>query len=496
MPKSILIVDDDDMQRKMLQTIFDRAGYYTQTAENGEAALDLLSGRNRVAVDIVLLDLLMDGLGGIEVLQRLHPLQPDLPVIVLTGHSSVDIAVEAMRAGATDFITKPVSPDRLIVSVRNALKLNELSDEVSRLTRKWDGQFSFADLIGESEVMKKAISMAQKGASSHVPILLEGESGVGKEVFARAIQGASDRAGQPFVVVNCGAIPENLVESILFGHEKGAFTGATEKHDGKFIEADGGTLFLDEIGELPLDLQVKLLRVLQEGEVDPVGGSDPIKVDVRLISATNRDLLSQVEVGAFREDLYYRLNVFPITLPPLRERLGDVRLLIDYFIDHIALAEGRGTKTITAEAVALLEGYHWPGNVRQLENAIFRAIILSESDEMGADDFPQIQSAVRQFLPLERSPFDKVMLSSDVESVSGNGHQNDRGAVYADSEVNIPVRLFNEDGDIRKLSEVEADIIEYALEKYDRHMSEIARRLGIGRSTLYRKIEEIGLLDD
>ena len=290
MPQHILIVDDEPAQRRLLQSVVSAQGYTTATAQNGVEALEILRGPKGRAVDVMLLDLVMPEKNGMEVLAEIRPERPTLPVIVLTGNGSVTTVVQAMQAGANDFIVKPASPERLQVSIKNALKLNTLTKEVSRLARKATGALSFDDLIAKSLVMRQSILLAQRAAQSNIPILIEGESGVGKEVMARAIQGGSDRSGKPFVAVNCGAIPENLVESILFGHEKGSFTGATDKRLGKFQEADGGTLFLDEVGELPLDIQVKLLRALQEGEVDPVGAKKPVKVDIRLISATNKDL--------------------------------------------------------------------------------------------------------------------------------------------------------------------------------------------------------------
>ncbi|WP_321393237.1 sigma-54 dependent transcriptional regulator [Emcibacter sp.] len=476
MRKLILIVDDEETQRKMLQIALEKAGYNTVMASSGREAIDMLCGKEPLQVDLVLLDLVLGDISGIEVLEKIAEENLIVPVIVLTAHSSLDSAVNAMRAGAIDFIAKPASVDRLKVSIENALKLNQLSGEVSRLTRKWDGIMNFQDLMGDSPAIHQAIELAKKGARANVPILLEGESGVGKEVFARSIQGSSERAGKPFVVVNCGAIPANLVESILFGHEKGAFTGATEKHEGKFVEANGGTIFLDEIGELPLDLQVKLLRVLQEGEVDSIGSRVPAKVDVRLISATNRKLKDLVEIGQFREDLYYRLNVFPITLPPLRERVGDIEKLALHFIDKISASEGRVRKHLTTEALKLLCSYSWPGNVRQLENSIFRAVILSEGESIGPEDFPQVLSALQKYPE-----------SFAREGIAGIIHDD-----LAD-HFSSPVNILDEHGDIRSICEVENGMIIFAMRKYDGKMSEIARRLGIGRSTLYRKISELGL---
>ncbi|MBN9592271.1 MAG: sigma-54-dependent Fis family transcriptional regulator, partial [Alphaproteobacteria bacterium] len=324
MAQTILIVDDDPVQRRLLEAAITKAGMAAVTAPGGGPALDLLRGPRGEQIALVLLDLVMPDVDGITVLTRLRAAHNELPVIVLTAKGGIDSAVEAMRAGANDFLVKPANPERITVSIRNALKIGTLSGEVTRLKKRNDNRLLFDDLVARSSEMRQVFRLGTRAAQSNIPILVEGESGVGKELIARAIQGGSERAGKPFITVNCGAIPENLVESILFGHEKGAFTGATERHLGKFQEASGGTLFLDEIGELRLDMQVKLLRALQEGEVDPVGAKRPVKVDVRIISATNRDLAELTHEGSFREDLYYRLNVFPIFVPPLRQRREDI----------------------------------------------------------------------------------------------------------------------------------------------------------------------------
>src|SRR5690606_12997365 len=278
-----------------------------------------------------------------------------------------------------DFFVKPASPERIVVGIRNALQMGDLSAEVDRLKKHVSARTTFDDLVGTSGPMRLVRRLGERAAQSSIPVLILGESGVGKEVIARAVHGASERAGKPFVAVNCGALPANLVESILFGHEKGAFTGAHDKHLGKFAEANGGTLFLDEIGELPLDMQVKLLRALQEGEIDPVGAKRAVKVDVRIVSATNRDLAEQVREGRFREDLFYRLNVFPIEAPALRERREDIPALVDHFIARFNVEEGKRVAGCTGETLALLCDFDWPGNVRQLENAVYRAIVLADA---------------------------------------------------------------------------------------------------------------------
>ncbi|HSM19966.1 MAG TPA: sigma-54 dependent transcriptional regulator, partial [Hyphomicrobiales bacterium] len=317
MSQCILIVDDDPVQQRLLEALIKRLGYDVRVASGGDAALAEMTGPQGGDISLVVLDLVMPDLDGMGVLERMQQDQIRLPVIVQTAHGGIDTAVSAMRAGAVDFVVKPVSAERLSVSIKSALKVNALEGEIGRIRRRMEGTFTFKDIVTKSPEMLRVIQLGERAASSNIPIMIEGESGVGKEIIARAIQGSSKRRGKPFVTVNCGAIPQNLVESVLFGHEKGSFTGATDKHVGKFVEADGGTLFLDEVSDLPLDAQVKLLRAIQEGEVDRVGGKKPIKVDIRVISATNGNMLELVREGKFRQDLNYRLNVFPIFVPPL-----------------------------------------------------------------------------------------------------------------------------------------------------------------------------------
>ncbi|HEY2446846.1 MAG TPA: sigma-54 dependent transcriptional regulator [Rhizomicrobium sp.] len=484
MAQTILIVDDDPVQRRLLEAAITRAGMAAVTAPGGQPALDLLNGPRGDQFTLVLLDLVMPDMDGLAVLAKLKTSHCGLPVIVLTAKGGIDSAVEAMRAGASDFLVKPASPERITVSIRNALKIGTLAGEVTRLKKRADNRLDFDDLIGVSTEMNQVVRLGRRAAQSNIPILIEGESGVGKEVIARAIQGSSERAGRPFVTVNCGAIPENLVESILFGHEKGSFTGATDKHLGKFQEADGGTLFLDEIGELRLDMQVKLLRALQEGEVDPVGSKRPVKIDVRIISATNRDLAGRTRDGLFREDLYYRLNVFPICVPALRRRREDIAELTRYFIDRFAAEENKPIAGLSAEASELLERFDWPGNIRQLENTIFRAVVLCDDITLDTCDFPQIAAA----MGVETRQRRMIVAAAPIAIA-----QTPDVAVVLPAASPFAISATGDSGHMRRLEDIEADAIRMAIEHYAGHMSEIARRLGIGRSTLYRKLRELGL---
>src|SRR3954453_12457329 len=403
MTARVLIVDDDPVQRRLLDNMVRKFGHDPVLAESGDQAATLLTGAERF--DCVILDLVMPDLDGLGVLARMREAGSTVPVIVQTAHGGIDNVVSAMRAGACDFVVKPVGAERLQVSLRNALEKGALEDELGRIKRSQSGTLTFKDIVTRSPKMLSVLRGAEKAAASHIPVLVEGESGVGKELIARAIHGQGERRAKSFIAVNCGAIPDNLVESILFGHEKGAFTGATEKHLGKFIEASGGTLFLDEVGELPLAAQVKLLRAIQEGEVEPVGGRKPVKVDVRIVSATHRNLIEDVKHGRFREDLFYRLHVFPIAVPPLRERTEDIPDLVRHFLTRIAAEEGKRVRGVSAEALTLLNRHRWPGNVRQLENAVFRAVVLAEGDTIGASEFPQIAAQIAQapFMPASAS---------------------------------------------------------------------------------------------
>lgn len=487
----ILIVDDDPVQRRLLKASVEREGYIAYLAENGRQGLEVLKARDG-AISAVVLDLMMPEMDGIAFLDMLAVMHIDVPVIVQTGQGSIASVVNAMRAGAFDFIVKPVSPERLSAALGNALKRTK-GDAAPRHGRsRRGGTVTFDDIASASPDMLRVIDLARRAAESTIPVMIEGESGVGKEMVARAIQSGSERAERPFVTVNCGAIPENLVESILFGHEKGAFTGATEKRPGKFMEADGGTLFLDEVGDLPLDVQVKLLRAVQLGEIETVGSARPSRVNVRLISATNKDLIEEVKAGRFREDLYYRLNVFPITIPALRRRKEDIPNLARVFLKRFA-AEQRVAQpmSIATDTMALLTACDWPGNIRQLENAVFRAVVTARQSELAVTDFPQILAEMPAFRAgLSRPGLDEahLRLIDSLANVPAEGPE-----YTAEPEPQDVIASTDEAGEVRRLADVEEELIRFALKFYAGQMSRVARRLGIGRSTLYRKLKDYGI---
>ena len=486
MVASILIADDDAVQRRLVENMVQKCGYETTVVDSGDAAIALLTAPDAPAIDALLLDLVMPGLDGMGVLAKIREAGLSIPVVVQTAHGGIDNVVSAMRAGAQDFVVKPVGIERLQVSLRNALNASALKGELQRIKHSREGRLTFADIITRSEAMAGVMRTAQKAAASTIPVLIEGESGVGKELFARAVHGSGERKSKPFVAVNCGAIPDNLVESILFGHEKGAFTGATERHTGKFVEASGGTLFLDEVSELPLAAQVKLLRALQEGAVEAVGGRKPVKVDVRIVSATNRKLLDRVKSGHFREDLFYRLHVLPLTIPPLRMRREDIPHLLRHFLARFCAEENRHITGINGEAMAHLSQLEWPGNIRQLENAVYRAVVMSEGDQLGLSDFPQAASLPS---PVSEAPGEPLIV--------GPAFHSTVPAVVSGNEIPIAplasagtLAMLTNAGEMRPLEELESEIIRFAISHYRGQMSEVARRLKIGRSTLYRKLDE------
>ncbi|MCB1839665.1 MAG: sigma-54-dependent Fis family transcriptional regulator [Rhodospirillales bacterium] len=462
MTTDVLIVDDDTLHSSMLATLLRRKlGFESIQAENGRQALDLLENNENKKISLIILDLNMPIMGGMETLEIIHQKYPSLPVIMLTGNQDFELAIQAMKLGASDFLVKPYEGERLAVTVKNALKLSNLSREVQRLSQTAEGTFSFNALIGHDQGLQHAVNLGRKAASSDIPVLISGETGTGKEVVARAIHGESNRAGKSFIAVNCGAIPSQLVESTLFGHEKGAFTGATEKTIGKFREAEGGTIFLDEVGELPLDAQVKLLRVLQQKEVEPVGASKAVPVNVRIISATNRNLQDEIKKSQFREDLYFRLNVLEIALPPLKERKKDILDLAQHFLDRESARHGQPPKFLSGKAQEVLEHQDWPGNIRELENTIKRAYLLSEETEVQAHDL----SASKQ---TGRSSASKTEPT-----------QNE-----------MTINLFNKDGTIKTAEEVEQDAIQKVLAFCGQNITEASKALGIAKSTFYRKISK------
>jgi DNA-binding NtrC family response regulator len=387
MPPKILIIDDDSSLRRVLEYNLQQEGYDVTTAADGESGLQLFAEQ---APAIVITDLKMPGMGGFQLLSAVKERSPSTVVIVLTAFGAIDTAVEAMKLGAFDYLTKPFNREELKLTVRKALELRGLSEENRLLKEELSGRAEFKSIVGTSRAMEGVFSVVRKVADTEATVLITGESGTGKELVARAVHSGSSRRGAPFVAVNCAAIPRDLLESELFGHLKGAFTGAIRDKEGKFQHAEGGTIFLDEVGDLPLELQPKLLRVLQERVVEPVGGTSPQKIDVRVVAATNADLEKWIVEGKFREDLYYRLCVIPLELPPLRERVEDIPLLVRYFCGKF----GAEAATFSKQALERLQSYAWPGNVRELENTVERLLIMRESDQIGADDLPDKISAV------------------------------------------------------------------------------------------------------
>ena len=382
---ALLVADDDAVARDLLGEALGREGYRVAIAATGEECVRLAEAE---PFDLALVDLRMPGLDGLSVLKRLAAIQPDLPVVILTAFAAIDTAIEAVNAGASDYLSKPFRMEEIKVVVRRTLEARRLAPERAPDARAPQGRRQVGNLVGQSHQMAEIYTRIARVASLDTTVLIQGETGTGKELVARAIHTASARAAQPFVVVDCAALPETLFESELFGHERGAFTGASSTRRGLLETSAGGTCFLDEIAELTAPLQAKLLRALQERAIRRVGGNDPIPVDVRIVAATNRDLHAVVGAGAFRDDLYYRLNVVTLTVPPLRVRASDIPLLAQHFLEKFASETGRPVKRLTREAQALLASHHWPGNVRELEHAIERAVALASSETLLASDLP------------------------------------------------------------------------------------------------------------
>lgn len=485
MSQLVLIVDDDPIQRRLLDAQVTRMGFTPISCTGGRSALQALEARSGEAIVAVVLDLMMPDTGGLEVLTEMRRRQLDIPVVVQTAKGSVETVVEAMRAGAFDFIVKPVSPQKLKNVLHNAARMQAVPRRRAGADR---GRALLAEAAA-SPALRPVLLAAAKAARSDIPVLIEGETGCGKEWLANAIQAEGERAGRPFVTLNCGAIPPDLAESVLFGHEKGAFTDAGRRHEGKFLQADGGTLFLDEVGELAMPAQVKLLRVLQAGEIDMVGGTAERRVDVRIIAATNRSLARAVAAGRFREDLYYRLNAFEIQMPPLRERREEIPALARSFLARYGRRERRAAgRRLSAGALALLQRYDWPGNIRQLENAVYRALVISESETLEAEDFAHVAALLAvgspATAPHEPDAADDDGVAAQAPGTAAAGPVRPHAATFP---------LCDDEGEIRRIEDIEADVIRVAFSQYGGRMSEIARRLGIGRSTLYRKMREYNI---
>jgi DNA-binding NtrC family response regulator len=475
--RCLLLIDDEPAQRRLVTAIGARAGWWVRGASDIEAARTMLADPEQPKVDAILLDHWLPGAEGSELIEQIRGLAPELPLLVMTAQTSVAVAVDAMRAGAADFLVKPIAPDRLLAALNSATDRRQRNGELRPLSEKISKPLAFDEIVGSAPRFRAAMAVAAKAARARVSVLIEGESGSGKEVIAQAIHTSSPRGRKAMITVNCGAIPANLVESVLFGHEKGAFTGAFDRHIGRFEDADGSTMFLDEVGELPLDTQVKLLRAIETGEIQRIGGRSIQIVDVRIIAATNRRLIDEVAAGRFREDLYYRLNVVHVDIPPLRDRSSDIPPLARHLLTRIAEQPGMRHLSITDDGLAVLMRYGWPGNVRQLQNALFRAAVLCEGNALTAADFPQIA----QESTLSRR-------ASDYHGKALNGAAGTSAMTQGPG-----ITLYDHDGNMRSLEEIEADVIRLAIGHYRGRMTEVARRLGIGRSTLYRKLGELGI---
>jgi len=472
---SILVVDDEPGMRNFLvRTLGPRCKRIEEAADAEEASRKL----DQHHFDVVILDNIMPGKHGVDWLIEQRAIGLFSDAILMTAYADLETAIQALRAGAVDFVLKPFRSNQILNAVARCLDRMRLQREnfVLRyeLRATADHILLRDKLIGGSAAIQQVRETIARVAPLPTTVLLTGESGTGKEVAARSLHALSDRAAKPFVPVNCAAIPPDVIESELFGHVRGAFTGAEAGREGLFLHAQGGTLFLDEVSEMPMDAQVKLLRVLQDGEVQPIGARRPIHVDVRVIAATNKKLAEEIGAGRFREDLYYRLNVVQLTIPPLRERMGDIPALCRHLLTRIAAQPGLRGLGLTDDALALLMQHGWPGNVRHLQNALFRAAVLCEGDALTPQDFPQIAAQIKASDPLDRL--------SIRPRAANQPHRDGAG-----------ITLFEGDGHVRQLADIEADVIRLAIGHYRGRMTEVARRLGIGRSTLYRKLAELGI---
>lgn len=447
---NIMVVDDDQAHRTMLRTLIGGWGYDIFEADDGSTAIEAVQKR---PFDLVLMDVRMLKVSGLEALERIKSFNPAIPVIIMTAYSSVETAVEALKKGAYDYLTKPLDFDKLKLTIERAMEHVLLKEENRLLKESLGKHFDRRNIIGNGPAMIKLLETVAQVAPSEATVMITGESGTGKELIAGAIHFNSYRKNGPFVKINCAAITETLLESELFGHEKGAFTGADRKKEGRFLQANRGSLFLDEVSEMPLTMQVKLLRVLQEREITRVGGEKVIKVDVRLIVATNRDLQELVNNWEFREDLYYRLNVVSLEIPPLRKRREDIPLLAQHFLEMFAKKNRKDIKGFTPNAMDHLIKYDWPGNVRELMNAVERGVVLARSEYLDDEDFPIIQKSIQ--------------------------------------EIEIPPNAFVD----MSLEQVEKTTILKTLESTGGNKSEAARRLGITRKTLHKKLKKYGVME-
>lgn len=459
----LMLIDDEPAQSRLITALAAREGWRTLVVRDSETAIATLGTRQGMQLNAIILDQWVPGDEACNLIAELRSRRPALPILMLTTSASPLLAVEAMRAGATDYLVKPVAPDRLMMALRMATTREAPRDELQPLTEKIPGNADFDAMIGASPAFRTALAVAAKAARGHASVLIEGESGTGKEMLVRAIQAASPRAKAPFRLVNIGAIPANSVESALFGHEKGAFPGAFERHIGALQHADGGTLALDEVDRLPMPVQERLLESIRKGDVRPIGARHSFRIDVRLIAASNLPLKELAEGALFLPELHQAMAGVTVHLPPLRERAGDIPALARYFLGRIGEQPGLRPLGITDTALVLLSAYDWPGNVRQLQAVLFRAAVFCDGDALTADDFPQLSD------------------------LFGDGGQQ------APVQEGMGVMLYAPDGNLRPLEEIEADVIRLAIGHYRGRMTEVARRLGIGRSTLYRKLAELGI---
>ena len=469
----ILVADDEESMRWVLSKALKRKGFSVDLAKDGDEALRMIQSSH---YDMAILDIKMPGLSGLDLLDQVRELKKDLLVVIMTAEASMKNAVEAMKRGAYDYITKPFDLDVIDAIIEKIDKAREMTSQVSLLKEELKDRYQLEKtIIGNSQAMREIYKTIGKVAPSDITVLIQGESGTGKELIARAIHFNSKRLGKPFIAINCAAIPKELLESELFGFEKGAFTGAVERKLGKFEQAHGGTIFLDEIGDMPLDLQAKILRVLQEKEVTRTGGNQSITVDTRIVAATNQDLEVSVREKTFREDLYYRLNVLPIHLVSLRERKEDIPLLVEYFLKKTCAEMELPTKQCTQEALALLSSYSWPGNVRELENTIKRAVILSSDPHLSVSDFSGLRSNITSTSRNEELSLE-ALVEMKLRSSLDNLEKMESGDLYG-----------------LILEQMERPLIRFVLEKTRGNQVKAAEILGINRNTLRKKIQELDI---